>query len=539
MTTEAVPALPDRSEVRALYDAAVSEINASRNNDLLTTGFYAKIGDAVFNAGLLAIGDAATNTRRMHTVAAPAGSGKTSFSYALIAAVTRYADTNARRPYGSALVVDQIEKADQVYRDLSRLLPGKVALYTSDHDRAKPPKKIALPAAKFTPQELPYFPVIVVTHAFYLDSPRGHYARTYTHNGTSGARSLTLVDERPNEAPTVDIILSEAEAVREALRESHPQAREQMDLLLKFMQDYSYARPNKLYRPGIELDHDDLSRRLGWFRTLEAERVVNDASSESTKKLFAFANALLIGRGCVATSSALPHFFAYEEQRITDLTAGTVLLDATADIDGVSNIVPWRTEIETPKARYDNLEIIHVPQHTKTRLNQYFKDASNQHAYVDWMIKTIMGHMEPDQKGLVVCKVDLIKNQRVPNWPERDSRFKEPKIYTEDYGWELDGRRLCVTHWGTGIGSNTWKDADVVFLFEEFFVPRRIHMPQRKATGAILSMRAIWAPCGRSTAKPKGWTTSLTVTLSGGTNKWPYVDVRASMTRTVSAVSNA
>jgi hypothetical protein len=32
---------------------------------------------------------------------------------------------------------------------------------------------------------------------------------------------------------------------------------------------------------------------------------------------------------------------------------------------------------------------------------------------------------------------------------------------------------LCATHWGTGIGSNDWKDADVVFLFDEFFIPRR------------------------------------------------------------------
>jgi hypothetical protein len=35
-------------------------------------------------------------------------------------------------------------------------------------------------------------------------------------------------------------------------------------------------------------------------------------------------------------------------------------------------------------------------------------------------------------------------------------------------------RKLCVTHWGTGIGSNAWQEADVVFLFDEFFIPRRI-----------------------------------------------------------------
>ena len=33
-------------------------------------------------------------------------------------------------PYGAVFVVDQIEKADSVYRDLNELLPGKVAIWT-------------------------------------------------------------------------------------------------------------------------------------------------------------------------------------------------------------------------------------------------------------------------------------------------------------------------------------------------------------------------------------------------------------------------
>ena len=70
----------------------------------------------------------------MHTVSAPAGGGKTSFSYALIAAVTRYAEQNRDAPYGCAFVTDQIPRADEVYRDLEALLPGKVAIWTTDHD---------------------------------------------------------------------------------------------------------------------------------------------------------------------------------------------------------------------------------------------------------------------------------------------------------------------------------------------------------------------------------------------------------------------
>jgi hypothetical protein len=55
-----------------------------------------------------------------------------------------------------------------------------------------------------------------------------------------------------------------------------------------------------------------------------------------------------------------------------------------------------------------------------------------------------------------------------------DPRFKAPKSYTEQYGWDIDGRKLCATYWGTGVGSNVWRDADAVFLCDEFFIPRRI-----------------------------------------------------------------
>jgi hypothetical protein len=97
MAAAATTIIPERQALRTLYDEAVAEINATRNN-ILTTGFYAKTGDAIFDAGYLALSDAVTDTRRMHTVSAPAGGGKTTFSYALIAAVTRYADGNPTHP---------------------------------------------------------------------------------------------------------------------------------------------------------------------------------------------------------------------------------------------------------------------------------------------------------------------------------------------------------------------------------------------------------------------------------------------------------
>ena len=89
------------------------------------------------------------------------------------------------------------------------------------------------------------------------------------------------------------------------------------------------------------------------------------------------------------------------------------------------------------------------------------------------MVETIRQHMAPGERGLIVCKKVLFDAQRVPQWPDTDARFETPDVYTKDYGWEINGRMLCATHWGTGIGTNDWRKADVVFLFDEFHIPRR------------------------------------------------------------------
>jgi hypothetical protein len=51
MAPKVVPALPDQSELRTLYNEAINDINAVRGSSLLTTAFYTKIADAMFATG--------------------------------------------------------------------------------------------------------------------------------------------------------------------------------------------------------------------------------------------------------------------------------------------------------------------------------------------------------------------------------------------------------------------------------------------------------------------------------------------------------
>jgi hypothetical protein len=378
-------------------------------------------------------------------------------------------------------VVDSVKKANIVFVELVKHLPGKVAIWSTDHNASsnQEPKYLdEEPAAKFNRKDLQNYPVIVVTHMSYLGS-QGQYARNVVRNGAAGVRVLAVVDEKPEEVPAFEIGLPEAQKAAESLLEKYPdeqeKIKEKLDQLLLLMEAHNHEQPNKVFRPRIELDADVLARKLAWFNTKEAGRLLAKHSTDSgdaIARLFGFGSALVNGRAWIATDGVVPRFFGYRDNRIVNQTAGVILLDATADIDGVSRVVTYRNEIETPKARYDNLEIIHVAQHTKTRLTKYLEDANNAHAYVAWMVSIIMEHMAPGEKGLAVCKKALITQQRVPSWPERDPRFQDKKSFTQDYAWDIDGRNLCVIHWGAGIGRNDWQDADAVFLFDEFF-PRR------------------------------------------------------------------
>ena len=489
--------------LRALFDEAVNELNQSRGGRL-TTDFYAKTSDAVFEACYLALSDSCKGTkgsRRVHVVSAPAGGGKTSFSYAFMTALTRYAESNPKAPYGCVFVVDQIKKADEAYRELNELMPGKVAVWSTEHDPGcKTRTKVPSPAAEFTQDELRNYPVIVVTHAFY-NGRKGPKARLVKRNGRLCAndRALIVVDERPEEVTIYDTTLAEAQAVRDKLQSLRPDVSGPMDRLLLFMMpDTIRPTSNNINRASDWFGQEFVENELHWFTSKEAEQIVKRYAAEipGLDQLFGFAKALTVGCAFSVFSNQVTRFVGWQSKLM--VYPGTVLLDATADIDGVTHICPWRKHTKVPQANYGNLEIIHVPQHTKRRQSEYLKTASNQRAYVNWLVDLIKEHMAPGERGLVVCKKTLIDAERLPNWPEGDPRFRDPDSYTKRYEWEIEGRQLCVTHWGTGIGSNDWKDADVVFLLDEFHIPRRVSAAQAQGLnshkadqGALATMKTI------------------------------------------------
>jgi hypothetical protein len=142
-----MPTMPTREALLSEFNAAVQQIDQARSGSNLTSDFYARIGDSVFDAGYSALADTCDHggqprspaktkePHRLHVVSAPVGSGKTSFAMALIASVVRLQQRCEDAPFGCLWVVDQMTKADEMYRDLNQLLPGKVAVWSTDQSR--------------------------------------------------------------------------------------------------------------------------------------------------------------------------------------------------------------------------------------------------------------------------------------------------------------------------------------------------------------------------------------------------------------------
>lgn len=501
--------IPARAMLRQTYDAVIEELDNARGARQLTNAFYTKIGDAIFEACYSALehSEAAQETvklpPRLHVVSAPMGTGKTSFTVAFITAFVRLSERDPQVTRGCVFLVEQMAKADEMYRELSALLPDKVAVWTTDHDATcTKPTKVLRPAARFRVDDLQNFSVAIVTHAFYKGR-RGHKAIKVIHDGVSVPRALTVIDEQPDDVQIFDVTLSAASTVLEAVQQDQQNGdgvAPHLQTLVKFMADKA------LGSGSLEKPSDDpaawsgVASGLEWFMTSAARDYVRaqGASNQGLEAVFGFAKTMASGYGFIARyGGGVPHFVGYHNN--LELRPGTVLLDATADIDGITQLCPWRSHAEVPQANYANLSIVHVKPCTTRKLSSFLKLAKNRYEYVDWMKTTILAHSEPGQRALIVCKKSLFDNRNVPDWPERDERFEAPDVLLREYGWELSGRKLCATHWGGfGIGANTWQDADVVFLFDEFHVPRRVTIARAqgltssKATeGALGCMKAL------------------------------------------------
>lgn len=381
--------------LRLAHADAVFEIERDRERPgQLSTGINGEVGVSILNAGVLALteeggGHSPFAAPKQFVVAAPPGTGKTSHTVALMAAIVRAAETlDPLQPYGCLFVVDQIKKADDMFRQISKLLPGQVAVWTTDHDvNVGAPTQMFVPSERrFHVDQLEQHAVAVVTQAF-LRGPRGEKARQVIRGGHWVPRALTIFDEQTREVDVYDVLQSQAIAVKEALERS-PQYREvkqKLQPLLDFIHIQSQRKGN-----AVETCDDDpegwrVADELHWFASDEGEKFLLSNQREIKHLESVFGLAAQMYNKCAFVyrrggGEAGTHFMAYVPPGRPN--GNSVLLDATADIDRVTELCSWRTLVPVPQVRYDNLHIVHAEPCTKEHKHHKPHQTTHRRSYV-------------------------------------------------------------------------------------------------------------------------------------------------------------
>jgi hypothetical protein len=466
--------------LRQAHAEAVAEIERERERSgQLSTGINGQVGSSILEAGILALGDITESAEpQQFVVAAPPGTGKTSHAIALMAAAVRSVDQDdPLKPYGCLFVVDQIKKADDMFLQISKLLPRQVAVWTSDHDpNCINHTQMYVPHnRRFQVDQLEQHAIAVVTQAF-LRGPRGDKARYVIRNGRSVPRELTIFDEQTKEVEVYDIKQSQAIRVKEAIESDRrfQNITPKLKPLLDFLQAQSETTGNSIENPNDDHGAWKVARDLHWFAGEEAEQFVlsNGRDIEDLDQVFGFAAqmyrnyAFIFRRGGGTYGS---NFMAYVPAPAP--SGNSILLDATADIDRISNLVPWREHVEVPQVRYDNLHIIHADHYTGQNLSELLVKPSEARKYAASAKQLVLDIMPPGARGLIVCK----KKRVIEQFPKEATK-RDPDATNDDarFPWKLEGRHLALTWWGGyGIGANDWKTADYVFQFNENFLPKR------------------------------------------------------------------
>jgi hypothetical protein len=510
--------LPSPWTIKDAYYDAIAEIDHHRSREPTSAEYGQAVQQAAFWAFFSAVTDTLWAIVRehhpeiprvherpapaippLHVVASGPGSGKTTLAKAFMAVLVRVTDGDPL-PVGCALLVHHIETAEHAYRDLSMLLPGRVAVFTTEHDADRPIS--AGREHRYFVDDLERHPAIVVTHQFY-QGIRGEKARCHTRNGLTFPRMVTFIDEKVNEVQVHDVDRVTLSKVHRSIqKEDHglPELEASFAELVKFANEVEFGERSLETPLHDRQGWREVVQATQWLRTETAAQYERSRSRRTGlpfEAVFGFARCLAAKSSFIVRKNGGKNGFnlvGYESA--LPQVPGMVLLDATADIDGVSALCPWRKHADLPSTRYDRLEIIHVESVVEGIFSRWWHTPANRQDYVRHICDVVLRHVQPGQRALLVCMKDVVHANDLANWSEHVACFANGS--TRDFAWDFDGRLLSVAWWGGyGVAANDWRLADVVLLFDDFHLPRHTLIATAQGLrghtaieGAIVTMAA-------------------------------------------------
>lgn len=422
------------------------------------------VAQTILAAGLKALVESRDNqtTNTFKVVSAPTGSSKTNSAIAFAISMWKLDPTN----FTCAFVVEEIASAQGIYESLIAELPDTVVgCWTSYHDikmnRESDFDKYQFKPVLTTSDTVKRKQIAIYTHRRWL-SEMERDADYGVRRCNGKLRDVLFIDEQPSVIQIIEQTPADILKARDQIMKVNPE-HEWNATLLEVVD-----RMNAVFDSnGDEHEATQLLQFLEAYDFTEEKaqgiwRKYNGMTgNEAFMQSIKFLQACTMGYSFL-TRSVPRSFVAYLPTFKPEVNQ--VILDATADLSGLYPLLGGDCYTDSAKIDYSNLQLHHITTPVKyRRVNAVIKVRSKAESYAEWIKQSVMNNTKTGDRVLVVMHKAMISTHGLF---EHSPRVADTTTF--------EGRTVNIIWWGQGIGSNQYKDCTEVFMFSEFYRPRRI-----------------------------------------------------------------
>lgn len=399
--------------------------------------------------------------KTFNVVSAPTGSSKTQSAIAF-ASMMYLRDPN----FTCAFVVEEIKHAEEIYKELSLEIECKdLGVWTGFHDTKKHnPEDV--PKYGFNPtlttlDEVKVKRIVIYTHSKWLneiESNKDFGVRQF--RGKS--RDVLFIDEQPSVIQIIEKTPADILKLRDILASNKPDHH-----LVNLLAEVSKRMEDVYTSKGEEMVSVELIDFLEAYDEFTEEEAISFCKENGTGYVslfiegFKFLNACAMGY-CFLTRRTPISFVAYLPTFKPE--PNQIILDATADLSELYPLLGGQLVEGIPSIDYSNLNINHIesPKEFKS-IRNVVKTRTLAVQYAKWIKQVVMTNTKAGDKVLVVVHKSMFLTHDLLPYAT-----KEPNLEV------CPDREVYLINWGQGIGSNQFKECTEVFMFNEFYQPRRV-----------------------------------------------------------------
>jgi hypothetical protein len=415
-----------------------------------------------------ALSDSQQDVSSFQVVVAPKGASKTTCAAALVHAIIASGSESS-----VVVALPEIKLVEEFRLELLKhgLVSEKdLGVWTTAHAMEKSHADIIaqcgwIAPVRYLKDDLNSRRVILLTHKTYMEQLSYRLYR-------GQRRTLSIIDEKPDEAGIFSARPSTIDSLKEKALEANL---ESLGPPLDLIHDHMRALSNAANDGDM---HQEIPVSIGLHLALSIVTGCSYTEKDAISKLyddptdflntFGFLNALLEGSAFLSRNSG-DHFVGYRMAFQRD--PGTIVLDGTSDIDGLTPISHWVKLHIGPKADYRHLTGIHVqiPHRfgSKRGMDRIQTDGDFHDEFMSYLRGQIVEHAMEGEEVLVFLK-KKIATMNKPNLITNHNDFSQPMT--------IEGRKVAFANFGSGIGQNRWRSATTVILIDHMRLPRRMYV---------------------------------------------------------------